>query len=109
MTEHIVCSIGALRLLRPPTWAAFRVSRGVNVATDLPALVDEVAAAYYAGRPRVTIRRWAHEGRIRRYGSGRGNVRYNVFELNSAERDEYTSELIKPGAPPPLPQHARAA
>ena len=72
-------------------------------------LVSEKDAAYYAGRPGVTIRRWAHEGRIRRYGSGRGNVRYSVFELNKAERDEWTRELISPGEPPPLPDAAQAA
>ncbi len=73
------------------------------------ALVTEDAAAYYAGRPGVTIRRWAHEGRIQRYGSGRGNVRYNVWELNKARRDDWTRELIEPGSPPPLPAAARAA
>ena len=73
------------------------------------ALVDEEAAAWYAGRPGVTIRRWAHEGRIARHGSGRGKVRYNVRELNKAERDEYTGELITPGEAPPLPAGARAA
>ena len=72
-------------------------------------LVSEKDAAYYAGRPGVTIRRWAHEGRIRRYGSGRGNVRYSVFELNKAERDEWTRELISPGEPPPLPDAVQAA
>lgn len=73
------------------------------------ALVNEEAAAYYAGRPGVTIRRWAHEGRINRYGTGRGNVRYNVFELPKAERDEWTRQLITPGAPPPMPQRAPRA
>lgn len=73
------------------------------------ALVPEEAAAYYAGRPGVTIRRWAHEGRIQRYGSGRGNVRYNVHELNQAVRDEWTRELIEPGKVPPLPTGAKAA
>lgn len=72
-------------------------------------LVDEGAAAYWAGRPGVTIRRWAHEGRIQRYGSGRGNVRYNVHELNKAVRDEWTGDLIAPGAPPRLPEGVRAA
>ncbi|MFE7040845.1 DNA-binding protein [Streptomyces atratus] len=71
-------------------------------------LVSEKDAAYYAGRPGVTIRHWAHEGRIRRHGSGRGNVRYSVFELNKAERDEWTRELITPGEPPPLPEVANA-
>lgn len=74
-----------------------------------PALVNEEAAAYWAGRPGVTIRRWAHEGRIARYGTGRGNVRYNVHELPKAVRDEWTRELITPGDTPPLPADARAA
>lgn len=73
------------------------------------ALVDESAAAFWAGRPGVTIRRWAHEGRIQRYGSGRGNVRYNVHELNKAVRDEWTGDLIVPGDPPRLPEGVRAA
>lgn len=76
---------------------------------DTRGLVSEEDAAYYAGRPGVTIRRWAHEGRIKRYGSGRGRVRYNVFELNKAVRDEWTRELITPGDPPPLPAGTRAA
>ncbi|MFC8273764.1 DNA-binding protein [Streptomyces sp. NPDC057271] len=76
---------------------------------DRLALVDEEAAAYYAGRPGVTIRRWAYEGRIRRYGSGRGKVRYNVFELNRAYRDEDTGELITSGEVPPMPARAKAA
>jgi hypothetical protein len=74
-----------------------------------PILVEESAAAWYAGRPGVTIRRWAHEGRIHRYGSGRGNVRYNINELNMAHRDEYTNALLEPGDVPPLPEGARAA
>ncbi|WP_030319618.1 hypothetical protein [Streptomyces flavochromogenes] len=73
------------------------------------ALVDEEAAAYWAGRPGVTIRRWAHEGRIQRYGKGRGKVRYNVHELPKAERDEWTRELISPGETPPMPTGAQAA
>ena len=73
------------------------------------ALVDEESAGYYAGRPGSTIRRWAAEGRIQRYGSGRGRVRYNVFELNQADRDEWTGELIAPGGPPPLHAAAQAA
>ncbi|MCX4735772.1 DNA-binding protein [Streptomyces sp. NBC_01363] len=72
-------------------------------------LVSEKDATYYAGWPGATIRRWAHEGRIQRYGSGRGQVRYNVFELNKAERDEWTRELISPGETPPLSEVANAA
>jgi predicted site-specific integrase-resolvase len=73
------------------------------------ALVTEADAAYYAGRPGVTIRRWAHEGRIHRYGSGRGKVRYNIHELPHGVRDEWTRALITPGEPPPLPTAAEAA
>ncbi|MFI8962063.1 DNA-binding protein [Streptomyces sp. NPDC053493] len=76
---------------------------------DEPILVDEGAAAWYAGRPGVTIRRWAHEGRIGRYGTGRGKVRYNILELNMADRDEETNALIEPGDVPPLPAGDRAA
>lgn len=72
-------------------------------------LITEADAAYYAGRPGVTIRRWAHEGRISRHGKGRGNVRYDLRELPKGERDEWTRELITPGAPPPLPEGVRAA
>ena len=72
------------------------------------ALVDEEAAAVYSGRPRVTIRRWAHEGRIKRYGSGRGKVRYNVFELPRKVVDDWTGETTL-GDPPPLPVRVRTA
>lgn len=72
------------------------------------ALVDEEAAAFYAGRPGVTIRRWAHEGRIKRYGRGRGKVRYNVFELPRKTVDPWTGEASL-GDPPPLPGAAKAA
>jgi hypothetical protein len=73
-----------------------------------PALVNAADAAYWAGRPVGTIWRWASEGRIGRYGSGK-TVRYNVREIPKAVRDEWTRELISPGAPPPLPEGARAA
>jgi hypothetical protein len=104
----MVCSIGALRLLRPPH-AGRPFAFPVEVTVSSLALVDEEAAAHYAGRPRVTIRRWAHEGRIQRYGKGRGRVRYNVFELNPAIRDEDTGELLEAGSPPPLPSRSVAA
>ncbi|TXS08250.1 DNA-binding protein [Streptomyces sp. ms191] len=72
-----------------------------------PALVDEEAAAYYVGRPGSTIRRWATEGRIKRYRKpGSRAVRYDVWELNAAIRDEDTSLLLKTAAPPPLPHAA---
>lgn len=71
-------------------------------------LVTAEDAAYYAGRPVGTIWRWASEGRIQRYGTGK-QARYDAAGLNKAERDEWTRELIKPGTPPPLPEGARAA
>lgn len=73
-----------------------------------PALVPEDAAAYYAGRPGTTIRRWAGEGRIRRYGAKPGPVRYNVLELPKAERDELTGDVINRPPPPPLPHNKPA-
>jgi hypothetical protein len=75
----------------------------VTMTASTRGLLTEGEAAYYAGRPGATIRRWAHEGRIHRHGSGRGNVRYSVFELPKAERDEWTRALLAPGATPPLP------
>ncbi|MFJ4808509.1 DNA-binding protein [Streptomyces longwoodensis] len=83
---------------------------GVQMADDNAGYVDVEAAAWYAGRPAATIRRWASEGRIRKCGSrSSGGVRYYVFDLNKAPRDEYTRALIEPGTPPPLPAGARAA
>ncbi|MCD9196060.1 DNA-binding protein [Streptomyces albireticuli] len=76
--------------------------------TSEPLLVTEDMAAEYTGRPGVTIRRWAHEGRIHRHGSGRGRVRYDLWSLPRKTRDELTGE-ITPGAPPPLPEGRRAA
>lgn len=65
-------------------------------------------AAYYAGRPIGTIWRWASEGRIRRSGHGKA-ARYWLPDLPHALRVEDTGELIIPGAPPTLPEGARAA
>ena len=91
---------------RPP-WRPFAFL-GVGMDKRL-ALVDEEAAAFYAGRPGSTIRRWASEGRIARYPVGSGKVRYDVFELRQAERDEWTGELITPGRGPAMPGHPKAA
>lgn len=74
-----------------------------------PTLVTEGMAAYWTGRPGSTIRRWATEGRVRRYGKGRGNVRYNLRELPAAQREEDTGRLLKPGDPPARPDNSRAA
>lgn len=66
-------------------------------------LIPADLAAVYCGRPASTIRRWAAEGRITRYGTGRGQVRYHLDELPHAHRDEETGEWVLPDAPP-LPQ-----
>lgn len=71
------------------------------------ALVTAEDAAYYTGRPVGTIWRWASEGRISRYGSGKG-VRYNVHELPGKIVDEWTGDVTL-GDPPPLPIRAHAA
>ncbi|MFV8127526.1 DNA-binding protein [Streptomyces syringium] len=73
-----------------------------------PLLVTEDLAAEYTGRPGVTIRRWAHEGRITRHGSGRGKVRYDLWELPGKTTDEASGDVIL-GDPPPLPEGRRAA
>lgn len=73
-----------------------------------PALATAKDAAYWAGRSVGTIWRWASEGRISRYGSGK-NVRYDVREIPQAVRDEWTHELIRPGDVPELPAGALAA
>lgn len=72
------------------------------MAGDQRGLLTEELAATYTGRPGVTIRRWAHEGRITRHGKGRGNVRYSVYELEPKVVDEATGR-VTPAPPPPLP------
>lgn len=78
------------------------------MATPERGLLTEELAAKYTRRPASTIRRWAAEGRISRYGSGRGNVRYLAWELPRAVRDEWTGEWDL-GDPPPLPEGRKAA
>lgn len=72
-----------------------------------PILVTAAEAAHYTGRPVGTIWRWASEGRISRYGSGK-NVRYNLDELPQKTVDEWTDEVTL-GDPPPLPEGRKAA
>lgn len=73
-----------------------------------PFLVTEELAVVWTGRPASTIRRWAAEGRITRHGKGRGNVRYDLAELNAKTENE--DGTITPGAAPEMPTgHARAA
>lgn len=62
-------------------------------------------AAYVAGRPPATIRRWASEGRLTRhhdYGRRRNGVLYDIDEIPEAVRDKDTLELMEPGATPPI-------
>ena len=73
-----------------------------------PFLVTEELAAVWTGRPASTIRRWAAEGRITRHGHGRGNVRYDLAELNAKTEDEDGN--VVPGKAPAMPTaHAHAA
>lgn len=71
----------------------------------MPRLVNEELAVAYTGRPPTTIRRWAHEGRISRYGKGRGKVRYDLLELRSETED--ADGVRHPGATPEMPAERR--
>jgi hypothetical protein len=71
-------------------------------------LVTEELAAVWTGRPASTIRRWATEGRITRHGRGRGNVRFDLAELNAKTEDE-NGNVIPGKAPAVPPAHAHAA
>lgn len=72
-----------------------------------PFLVTEELAALWVGRPASTIRRWASEGRITRHGHGRGNVRYNLAELNP--KTEAEDGTVTPGLAPPVARACSAA
>lgn len=68
-------------------------------------LVTEDLAAYWAGRPASTIRRWAAEGRITRiedHTDRRNGVRYDLWELPAAVRDPDTRELVTSADAPPV-------
>lgn len=75
--------------------------------TSTPRLVTAADAATYTGRPVGTIWRWASEGRISRYGSGK-RVRYDLREMQRRTVDEWTGEVTL-AEPPPLPEGAHAA
>ncbi|WP_435111889.1 helix-turn-helix transcriptional regulator [Nocardiopsis synnemataformans] len=63
-----------------------------------PRLVDTEAAELYTGRPRTTLYRWAHEGRVTKYGTrGKGRALWNLNELPACP------EGGTPPPPPPLP------
>jgi hypothetical protein len=70
-------------------------------------LVSEEYAVVWTGRPASTIRRWAAEGRISRYGKGRGRVRYDLAELHSKTEDEHGN--VVPGVTPEMKPAALAA
>lgn len=65
------------------------------------ALAAAADMAYWAGRPVGTIWRWASEGRISVYGKGKG-ARYDLMEVDPAERDPDTRELLAPTPAPPI-------
>lgn len=71
-----------------------------------PFLVSEELAAVWTGRPASTIRRWAAEGRIHRHGHGRGNVRYDLAELNAKTEDDDGNMI--PGKAPAMPSDLAA-
>ncbi|WP_331445850.1 helix-turn-helix domain-containing protein [Streptomyces xanthochromogenes] len=71
-----------------------------------PKLITAADAAYYTGRPVGTIWRWASEGRIHRYGHGKG-TRYDLLELPRLTVDEWGEKHL--GEPPSLPAGAHAA
>lgn len=66
-----------------------------------PVLVTATEAAEWTGRPVGTIWRWASEGRISRYGTGKG-TRYDLRELPAWTEDG-------PGRAPELPSGCMAA
>jgi hypothetical protein len=70
-------------------------------------LVTEEYAAIWTGRPPSTIRRWAAEGRITRYGHGRGNIRFDLSELPSKYEDKDGN--VQPGPTPEKRSLAAAA
>lgn len=72
-------------------------------------LLPEDLAAYVAGRPPGTIRRWAAEGRLTRHedlSRRKNGVLYDFDELPIAERDKDTRALITPADAPPVIERA---
>ncbi|NJQ04277.1 MerR family transcriptional regulator [Streptomyces lonarensis] len=62
-------------------------------------MVDQHAAAHYAGVSASAIRRWAAEGLIGKEGVGRGQVRYDALDIEPAVRCELTDEVLERGRP----------
>jgi len=71
------------------------------------ALATAADMAYWTGRPVGTIWRWASEGRLTVHGTGK-NARYDLLEVDPAERDPDTRQVITPTPPPPVKQHSPA-
>lgn len=69
------------------------------------ALATAADVAYWTGRPVGTIWRWASEGRITVYGHGK-QARYNLLEVEPAERDPDTFEVKTPAPAPALKRPA---
>lgn len=70
------------------------------------ALVTAADMAYWTGRPIGTIWRWASEGRLTVYGKGK-NARYDVMEIDPAERNSDTKQLITPTPTPEIKGRTR--
>ncbi|MGW4076057.1 helix-turn-helix domain-containing protein [Streptomyces asiaticus] len=68
------------------------------------ALATASDVAYWTGRPVGTIWRWASEGRITVHGHGK-QARYNLMEIDPAQRDEDGNIIPTPA--PPLPGRVR--
>lgn len=80
------------------------------MASPKQVLIPEDLAVEWTQRSAVTIRRWAHEGRITRYSDPkrrRNGVLYDLDELPHATRDEDGEWDFPP--PPPLPKNRFAA
>lgn len=69
------------------------------------ALATASDVAYWTGRPVGTIWRWASEGRITVHGHGK-QARYNLMEIDPAQRDE-DGNITEPTPAPPIVGHVR--
>lgn len=74
--------------------------------SNLTALAPAADIAYWTGRPIGTIWRWASEGRITVYGKGK-SARYDLMEIDPAERDPDTRALITPTPAPAIKGRTR--
>lgn len=65
-----------------------------------PALATAADMSHWTGRPVGTIWRWASEGRITVYGTGK-KARYDLMEVPPAVRDE-DGNVVAPTPAPPI-------